>query len=443
MDEILRNCKKCGEPQFVLRAGKEIQRRCKCDWERGFYERVLKTIEPEYWRKRVLTLKDWNPAIFKGPVAGPFRRLINFQKVMAMRKLHEFCFQQRETDEGVRFGIHTSIDKRRNLFVRGPVGSGKGLILASIKTLCAMKNISVTPLPNAFAVFKMRIINSEAFGREGEESKILVSGCYKNVDVLVIEDVKPERSINSANRRIDQRARGANSIDNLLAHREARYNSTILSSTNFAGEIGDTLGDKMAELLDSEKTFYLTMLSPLEADAILAGLRKRSDYFGDLLNDYREGKRTGRKERSMEEGMSEQQVLSSLREGFYFGEAFKYLPNPDGSVPQSSELQDVFRVIPNASPPKVKSLYREFLDEARARSLPYQEGLRMAQVNAMKACPAIGDRLGEREAEELGKMVSLATSLNQEEMKQAIIDARRLRDEMAGGEEGRLDGAHG
>ena len=129
---IQKNCPECGEPKNAIREGKERRLRCKCDWERGFFDRVKATIHPDFYEKSVKTLRDWHPAIYE-----PFghwdkskempteeQRIVMAQKAVAIHLIYDYCY--RKGAAGV--ALEDSVSSGKNIFIRGPYGSGRGLL---------------------------------------------------------------------------------------------------------------------------------------------------------------------------------------------------------------------------------------------------------------------------------------------------------------------------
>lgn len=443
-DKILKTCPECGEPSIVSRDGKEVHKRCACDWERGFISRVARTVHREFWEDRVLNMADWRPSLFNKDNAGLFRNLIRVQKAETIRAVYDFAYDitSMGKDGSLRFSVEDSLAKGRNLFVRGPQGSGRGLLLAAIKMLCAMRGISTTPLPDDFAVCKSKVIEAEAFGKEGEEAKAAVDTCYANVALLVLQDVHGEYRTNfSSKEKVPVRSRGANGIDTLLARRLGKRGSLAMTSSEFAGQIGDTLGDKMMDILDSDKTRIATMFSPIEAEQFLHTLRDRHKMFDSQADGLTGDEKKGRK--TQEEQMGEDQLAESIKEGFYFSEAFPKIPNlgkerpdRDGREPEDSDFKlPIFDLHEGAindgeCPKYARKALEEFVREREQGSHDYRENLRYARLNAVRAC-SISARMSEREMESVGRMLSDATS-GPDRVKEIVTGAIDIMHRMGG-----------
>jgi hypothetical protein len=252
-----RKCPVCGEPLNVLRGGKEIVLRCTCDWEKGFHERTKRTIHPSFYVGGVKKMVHWRPPMFN---VDPQSQVYNFmvaQKVIAIRRIYDFSF--------TKDGLEGSIAKGRNLFVRGPKGSGRGLIVASIKFYAAAKDISATPVSGDWALFKNEVMEAESYSKQGEMAKASLGQTYVNVDLMTLENIRAEPGLLSAGRKI----RGASVIDMVLAKRQAKQGSMVFSSFDFAREFGETFGDKLVEIINDDSTSMALLFSPQESDVIV------------------------------------------------------------------------------------------------------------------------------------------------------------------------------
>src|SRR5258708_9399774 len=139
MEFIERFCNVCRQPKNEFVNGMEILRRCRCDWEIGFQERYEKTVTREFRKKilgKPLTLTDWDPPLFKNGGNGKFTNFINVMKAAVAFRLHRYCFEVLNFCEDTKareYALEKSVGLRRNLFIRGPAGSGRGLLVAIMK----------------------------------------------------------------------------------------------------------------------------------------------------------------------------------------------------------------------------------------------------------------------------------------------------------------------
>lgn len=403
-DDVISYCE-CGEPKIALKDGVEVQLRCRCDWKRGFFERIRRTVHPDYWEREPKTILDWDPDIFRREKAESFFRLMQAQKVALFLRLYGYCFELKEEreDKSKVYGIDRSIATGRNLYIRGPGNSGRGLLVSMVKTFCAMRGISVTPLPGDFAIFKSELQEAGSYGKDGTSARIAVSQNYLNVDVLALESLCGDKKINMAGHRVGNRARVADAIDNLVAKRMAKEGSILVTSHEFVGEIGETLGDKLFAVLDSPSTTPVLMFHPREGNSLLLALQKRRQFFHDIFQqelDEDEGRKKSKKTSQEKRITLEQAEL--LRESFYFGDAFPKIPGAEADVPMSQAVMTASK--------GVQEIYSEFETEKKANSSTYRQGRSVAIGNAVRSCRELSSKMTEREISETGKLLSLATS---------------------------------
>ena len=424
-DKIISICD-CGDPKIAIKDGLEIQLRCKCDWKRGFFERVRKTVDPDYWEDNPKTIYDWKPQLFNLKKAGLFPALMKIQKVSVLIRIYKFCFEQikKKEDGTLIFGIDKSIRKGINLFIRGPNNSGRGMMVSTIKIFCAIKEISTTPLPGDFSIFKTDVIDSSSYGKEGAVAKSVVSEKYENVKLLAIESIRGDRKSNLAGVKISMRSRAADAIDSLLVKRMSRQGSVLFTSNEFSGEIGDTLGDKMFEILDSPLTIPILMFHPIEGNALLSSLQKRHEYFynnfQDILANFEENK-TLKSKKTVRDSISEDQYLEILKESFYFNESFIDIPEVHGTINEAM-INSV---------PLTSSVYEEYIKEKKENGLAYYQNKKIAIMNTVRACKELSSKMTDKEIYETGKLLVLATA-TEETRKNKIEEAKKIRDIIAG-----------
>ena len=173
-------CSRCGQPTAKEEDGKVTYLRCYCDWQRGYAERLRRTIHPEFL-KPVKTIKDWNPKLF----TTGFAEMMEVQKVLAIKRLRDFAYGQ----DYDRKALDSNLAERKNLFIRGPSGSGRGLLLATIKLHAAIREITVTPLPCDYDIFRADYAEAESFGQIGEEKKLVIAEKYETPQIMVVENV--------------------------------------------------------------------------------------------------------------------------------------------------------------------------------------------------------------------------------------------------------------
>lgn len=433
-DNVLSTCEKCGEPRFVMRNEKKVQLRCRCDWERGFHHRVKTTIHPTFWKDEVKTLNDWSPPIFRGANGGEFRSFIRIQKAMAMAQMYEFCFRQDPSP-----AIYGSMAKGRNLFIRGPQGSGRGLLAASVKMYAAIRDISVTPLPADWSDYRSKLQEAEAFGKDGDLARALLIDEYVNVGMMVLENIRGERRKTYKGGDTPWKSRFSSAIDATIGRREMRQGSMLLTSAEFAGEILDTLGDKLHEALDSPKTMPILMLSAMEAGELLRTMRNRQAFLISTLAASKGGEKKKARSESMMENYGGKQDTELVKESFYFGEAFKNVPASFSGKKLADSLTTELVMISKDYPAETKRICGEFMDERNANGLAYKSGLRSARLNVIKACKELASKMTEREMDIVGRMMSMATD-DAEKVDEVVKKAIGLRSFMSGEKDNNAEG---
>lgn len=407
---IPRFCPICNDPKNEIDDGVEFILRCRCDWERGYYERLNKTVHTEFWQNKK-RLVDWSPPIFKGGGGAEFKNLISLQKALAVAKLYDFYYKESTTSKTP--AIFKSIDYGRNLFIRGPLNSGRGLLLASIKTFAAIKEISTTPLPCEWSVLKTELVESDQFGSQGEITKIKVSGKYRDVKIMVIENIKGEGS--KYDDRTTKRFRGAMALDELLAWRLSNKGSMVLTSYDFSGQIKDSLGDILPEVLDSDKTSCIFLFDAREADDLLKGLHRRAEKLMSDLSSYMLTKAPNehgvKKEGTFGIRRDSDKEIESFKNLWFFNEAFSQIPSMNTEAKHSTVIKTVWKVIEDieANPSNIKMIatIEDFEKDKNKKNLTYFENLHSAYEGAVEES-SLSKKFSSREKLEIGKMISLA-----------------------------------
>lgn len=428
-----KTCPECGEPKNALRSGKEILLRCKCDWERGFFDRVKATIHPEFYEKSVKTLRDWHPAIYE-----PFghwdrskempteeQRVVMAQKAVAIHALYDFCF--RKAGDG-KTALEESVASGKNMFIRGPYGSGRGLLAASIKMMAAAKCLSATPVPAyEYDIFKSEIYKAEALGQDGGIAKAEVGSKYTGVDIMVLENVRAESTINMAGVHVPRKFKAAGAVDAMIAERICRRGSIVVTSYDFVGEIADTFGDTFYDVfLRSEKTSLILLLGKDEISRAVKSVRDQVKKTKASLQDKRQTTLSG--------GAIDKAIASQEREeymnGLYFCEAFPNAsPAPAGRRRDGmgSETDDNIDYHKDQNK-EVSKMLAEFNQQKQEKGMEYKDGVRCAQQAAAKKLGVAV--LDDNEAQRLGQIVSLAYSWNR--LQGYAEEAKALRDEISG-----------
>jgi hypothetical protein len=402
---IPRTCPSCGDPKNELRDGVEYLLRCNCDWERGFIERVRKTVNPSCWRvdernRDVKKLTDWDPPIFNQDVDSTFHNLLVVQKAILMRRLNDFCFKILEKNEKTgekKYALSQSVDLGRNLFIRGPSGSGRGLIVASIKLLAAVKDMSATPNPGEWVTMRNDLIESESFGITGDMAKIRVNENYAVVDLLTIENLRPE------GRETDERARrgrGIAALDDLLSRRMARRGSTIVTSSDFVKQIGETVGDKMHEMLTSPKTMLVLLLSKAESRECFNAIKTKENVYNDPKKGV--GKLCIDGKSSVQERFATKETTVSFEEALYFEHAF----NPDGKGHVTQQM----RLGLGDWPKSTQDVWLKFDEEREKNTLDFQDRINKTYMSIAGMC-SFATKMSDREKIEVGRLMSYARKI--------------------------------
>ena len=435
-DFIQRFCDACGEPKNDLRNGIEFILRCHCDWERGFFERLKKTVNPTCWKsengRAPKNISNWNPPIFIRGGGSKFRALITVQKCLAMARLYEFCYKLLEHDKesGFRkYALSRSVEVGLNFFVRGPAGSGRGLLMAEMKKLAAVKDISATPNPGEWALFKNDMIESESgMFTIAEAARVRVTECYANVNFLTLENVRAEIQ----GRNGPWKFKAASSIDALLSNRQVRPGCMAMTSGDFIGQFGDSFGDKLPEVLTSDKTLLLLMFSPAEADALLKSLQER---YERLLNTVKRLDLSAKAESggSIKDRMSEKEMLDSVSEVLYIEELFPNIPvgfNSNRSATREADsLTYNLSMFGEKWKEQAVEIYKKFVQEKEERSLTFKERSARVCVSVVEGCGELAKKMTYKEMLETGRMMSYAC-VEKDKLQEMCEKARELRRKM-------------
>ncbi len=428
MDYVPRRCRICDSATSELRDGREHLFPCTCDWAGEFWYRVREVVYKNFITKN---MGHWSPKIFHVENSRNFKRFIKIQKALAIQKIYEFAFMPTDVGNHQVSAITKSIANNRNLFIRGPRGSGRGLITASIKFYAAAKKISSTVLPGTFDVFKDDMTQAKQFGVIGADARILVSHKYENVSLLALEGVKGESSKNYKNEIVLKKHPASDAIDRTLAMRAGRPGSLLISGPDFVQEIGDTAGDRLYESLLSDKTSRILLFSPTEADALLTALTQRRKYFDAWVETTIQTKWDATSRMQDKKHLEEQAAI--LEQALYFEKAFPEIPitlDKKGIAHLPHTISDIREHI-SSMPQKLIDAHRNFSAAFEAKDYTYTEGIKEAQKAVVRECKVLAMKMSDKEIEETGAMISLATAPSGEVAK-IIEQARILRDKMAG-----------
>ena len=394
-------CPKCGEPKNALRNGQEVRTRCTCDWERGYHERVRRTVMPTFYENGRKTIMDWSPPMFKEGGAGEFKSFVTVQKSLVMKKVYDFCFRIVSAPDSPKvYSLNRSVETNHNLYIRGPLNSGRDLLLASVKIFAAAKDISATPVPYEWATFKQDVAQSDWQGREAEVARIRIADQYRNVKLLTLANIQGETSWNDDKK--PRRFRSSLVIDDILTRRMTAPGSMVLTSAEFIGQIADSLGDRLPEILTSPKTTVIIMLSVDEADCLLTSLKRK---LASLRAAALKARSMTEKKR-MQEDVAERKILEEISDCLYLEALAPQVPD----MPFVDSLTNLLDTDPDKYPQKVNEVFAQFKADQQANNLDYREGIKKAKVTAVTECQEFKHKLSNREMEEVGEMLGLACS---------------------------------
>jgi hypothetical protein len=408
--------------------GVEKMLRCTCDWERAYWERLEKTVHPDFWKNpaTMKTLTDWDPPVFKTGSEIKFQALIDVQKANVMHRLNDFCFKRTFFDEKTgekRYALCESVRNGRNIFIRGPIGSGRGLLVGVMKVMAAVRSISATPNPGEWANLKGSLLEAESWNKTGDAAKIQVYGKYGGAQLLTIENIRGE----SGSRRF-----GASTIfDDMLMKRQK--GSMIVTSTDFVRQIGDTIGSVLPGALESQATIIVLMFSVHETNAILENLQKKhkvlrsacSSLAGDAVD----------KKSSLTARMDKKEALQVLEDTFYFETAFPNIPvvrnkrGDTGNMADSILYQMRMSATIFSENAIVIDAFKKFEEEREENTIEYQERLKKTYSIAIKDC-FLAQLMSDREMLVAGRMVSRACG-GKDEIDAFIRAGKQLQETMA------------
>jgi len=398
------NCPVCGRQTVLEKDGKEIYLPCLCVWERGFHERLKKTVGSPYWTK---TLSDWNPPVFKQ--LNSFPELMEIQKFVAISRLWSFCFKDCVINGKKTPSLNNSIHTNRNLFIRGPAGSGRGLLCSTVKMLAAMKDISTTELPSEFDIFKTEVFEASSLSKSGEDAKLVVYRKYIDPALVVLENMRAESRKNE-NSLFQKKFRSADFIDAIFAKRQGQQGSLLITSLDFLGDIGDYYGERIIEELSSEKTMMIILLHPKEANSFRLGLMGRHKALCSILSNYDKTAEEKSKDKRRIDKQSQAEDMALIEEGLYFEEAFEEIPIPEGEVRSTQSMQGLFSTgydLPYER--QIVEIYNRFEANKKEQNAVYVRGVQQAIINGIKACKELATLMTDKECHEIGKMISLAS----------------------------------
>lgn len=409
MEEFVqRTCPICGEPRNEMRDGKNFILRCSCDWKRATLERLKKTVSQSFWRtegKPIKKLSDWNPPIFRNDGKCRFQNLIEMQKIGTLKRMESFAFREVREGKSVRYAISESVDQRRNLFIRGPSGSGRGLLMATIKMLAAGKDISATPNPGEWISFKTDLLMTDSF-KTGGEARLLISEQYVNVSLLTLENIRAEIEYSYESKEgFKKKWRGSTAADLVFIKRqESHSGSMIFTSFDFIKQIGDSFGDKLKEILLSPATSLILMFSKEEADYLLEGISSKKKFYTEKIL----AKIDASGSASIKERLAQKENIRNIEDAMYFCDAFPDIPLLGGYNNQGTVDGIAFAV--KEWPESARDVYTRFKENKANNNMEYKEKSKMAHIAAVDECPQITSKMSDKEKLEAGKMMSAACS---------------------------------
>ena len=391
-------CSRCGQPTSKEEEGKVTYLRCLCDWQRGYAERIKRTIHPEFL-KPVKTIKDWNPKLF----TTGFAEMMEVQKVLAIKRLRDFAFGQ----DYNRKTLDANLAERKNLFIRGPSGSGRGLLLATIKFHAAIREITVTPLPCDYDIFRADYAEAESFGQIGEEKRLAIAEKYENPQIMIVENVRSEMRFKASG---SKRIKGASAVDATIAKRLAMAGSIVITSYDFIGEILDSMGERMMELLESPRTRHLLLFDPNETTTLRKAIHERKKMMLERMEQIRSDDSSERKMRM--EKMGEDEQIAILEDALFFEEVFKgFRPLPGEDVmPIQAQME---MGAPNwAKRERVLRVWETFVSARKDQDIQYKQGIQRARIEAVRSCRVMSQKMTETEMLETGMMLSYASQID-------------------------------
>ena len=393
-----------------MKDGKEFYLPCLCSWERGFHERLKRTIGSAYWTKK---LDDWNPPLFTQPCA--FSDLMRVQRLAVISRLWSFCFKEIEIEGKKAPILKQSLASNRNLFIRGPAGSGRGLLASCIKMMAAMKDISTTEKPCEFDIFKTEVYESSSYSQAGEEMKLVVYRKYIDPLLFVLENMRSE-NINKNS--FQKKFRSADAIDSLLAKRQGKVGSMLVTSQDFLGDMGNYYGDRLVEELSTDRTMMILLIHPKEADSLRLALIERQKSLVGVLYNY--DKSVDKKDKRRIDKQSQVEDMSLIEEGMYFEDAFEEIPVAEAETASMQSIQDLFSTGSEQLPYDrfIIDIYTKFEANKREQSSVYQQGIQQAMVNGVKACKELSSLMTDKECLEIGKMLAMASKQDKNRLKE-------------------------
>lgn len=429
-----RFCETCKHPKNVIRDdGSEMILRCECDFRRWSREEIKKHIHPEQWESSELdengqpktflpSLPAWEPPKFKAGGEGNFKNFIEVQKARALYVLNEFCFKVVSEDLKTgekKFALDQSFQNGSNLFIRGPSGSGRGLLMANIKLFAILRRLSTTPNPYNWSIFKNFVARAAAFGAEGIEARDWIAGHCSQVNILTLDGLRGETNQFSDERRPPARFRQAEAVDGILSDRQMRKGSMVFTSYDFIRQIGYSVGDKLPEILQSDKTMMILLFEPDEADSLLNALVNRVSSLRTLATQLEAAT-----EKKHEDRMVQSANIDKVTEAFYIEEMFHELP-----VDKTESFAFQMRLPGGRYPNILRQHWTQFCLKKDKNDREFKQTCEKVLVNIVRDCRDLTAKMTDKEMLETGLMMRKACS-EKEKLKGYIDKANELRHTM-------------
>ena len=398
---VERRCPTCGEALNVMKNDIEVVLRCTCEWKKGVQDRIKRTIHPTFYQNGVKRICHWRPPCFDMKESAPCYRFVKGQKILAIKKIYDFCFNN--------FSLEKSIITGRNIFIRGPKGSGRGLLIASMKFLAAGRDISVTPYSGEWAIFKAQVIDAESMGKPSETAKAILSREYLDPEFMTLENIKAEPFLLSQQRKI----RGSSIFDLILAKRQAVRGAMAFSSSNFVGEIADTFGDKFYEVVMDDKTDMVLLLSPEEVLSIIRTVKSKLDKLDNSLPDFME-KFKNQKKHKAETNYAEILDESNLDYSFLLECMVCSKFSNNSSLTTTIEGFSLHNKT-------LKAMLDEIEKSKQDDPNSYERMVDRVSIGIIKQCKVLAEKMTDKEIKEVVKILWMAASSQfEEERKMAI-----------------------
>jgi hypothetical protein len=388
--------------------------------------RMRETIHPQFLGSGAKTMMDWSPAIFSKDRSGEAWAIMRAQRAIAISRLWNFCF----ADKGR--ALLSNIDSGRNLFIRGPRNSGRGLLASSIKAVAAMKQVSTSPFMSEFDIFRSEMLECMSFGREGAEAKGNAADKYLDVQLMVVENMRAENTIKYSGEQAKAKFRGADEIDNLIAKRLLSRGSMLITSCDFVGEISITLGERLFDELSSDRTTLVMLVDPGEAIEVSNGLRRAYKDSNATLRALMVG--ATQREKKLMGGREDAENVVRIEESFYLEDAFDEIPG------ESKTIQGAIDNSPESFTHAVRERYEEFKADRQAKSAAYKRGIQAARARVVMSSGLCNEsprgqapryRMTSGEMSEMGTILALSCSPSR--LDAAEAEANKLIGAMGGG----------